>query len=114
MTATVSASDRCADVRQRLPLLGGEEWRCVRELVGSGVKSQHKWSENGTAIIDLAGDDPAWRATARRAIVHHPGTVKTIECELYSEKFKRFAAETFRTSVDELCAHHANPIVPKG
>jgi hypothetical protein len=71
------------------------------------------WS-SAEAIIDLAGDDPAWRATARRAIVHHPGNLKTIECELYSEKFKSFAAETFGTSVDELCAHHAKAIVPKG
>jgi hypothetical protein len=71
------------------------------------------WS-SAEAIIDLAGDDPAWRATARRAIAHHPGNLKSIECNLYSENFQRFAAETFRISVGELCAHRGNPIVPSG
>jgi hypothetical protein len=81
-----------------------------RYLDKTDVETQ-AWS-SAEAIIDLAGDDPAWRATARRAIVHHPGNLRTIECELYSEAFKQFAAKTFGASVEDLCAHRARPNAP--
>jgi uncharacterized protein (DUF3084 family) len=56
------------------------------------------------AIIDIAGDDPAWQATARRAIKMHPSELKGLECELYSDKFLIFAAETFRLTKEKMCA----------
>lgn len=66
--------------------------------------------ETAEAIIDVMGKDadPAWKATAKRAIYMHPGTLKTIECELYSEAFKDFVVGlTITHSRDELCARRA-------
>lgn len=70
--------------------------------------------ETAEAIIDVMGKDadPAWKATAKRAIYAHPGTLKTIECELYSEPFKDFVVGLTTThSRDELCAGTAH-LVP--
>jgi hypothetical protein len=55
------------------------------------------------AMIDMVGDDPAWRATARRAIKLHPGELRGLECELYSDKFLAFAAETFKLTTQQMC-----------
>jgi len=82
------------------------------EALGRYLESapaENKAWASSEAIIDMVGDDPAWQATARRALKHNPGNLKTIECELYSEKFVKFAAATFNVSVTELCAHRASP-----
>ncbi len=66
--------------------------------------------ETAETIIDVMGPaaDPAWKATAKRAIYHHPSTLKTIECELYSEAFKDFVVSLTTTrSHDDLCTHKA-------
>jgi hypothetical protein len=62
------------------------------------------WS-SAEAIIDLVGDDPAWQATAKRALLHKPANPESIECELYSKQFLSFAGQSFGATVDELCAH---------
>lgn len=56
------------------------------------------------AIIDIAGEDPAWQATARRAIKMHPSELNGLQCELYSDRFLAFAAETFRLTKEKMCA----------
>jgi hypothetical protein len=65
--------------------------------------------ESAEAIIDLVGDDPAWQATAKRALRKHPGALKSIECELYSKAFVEFAAKSFDTTVETLCTCKAQP-----
>jgi hypothetical protein len=66
--------------------------------------------ETAETIIDVMGKDadPAWKATAKRAVYSHPGTLKTLECELYSEAFKDFVVSlTVTHNRDELCAREA-------
>jgi hypothetical protein len=66
--------------------------------------------ETAESIIDLMGKDgdPAWKATAKRAIYMHPGALKSINCELYSDAFKEFVANlTVHKNQVELCAHKA-------
>jgi hypothetical protein len=66
--------------------------------------------ESAEAIIDMVGDDDAWRATARRAIKLYPKQLNGLECELYSPAFLDFAAETFHfSSAKEMCKQHAKP-----
>ena len=66
--------------------------------------------DTAETIIDVMGKDadPAWKATAKRTIYNHPGTLTNIECELYSEGFKDFVASlTVTRSRDDLCARKA-------
>jgi hypothetical protein len=65
--------------------------------------------ESAEAIIDLVNDTvadkDAWKATAKRALYHHPGTLRNIECELYSDKFKDFVISLLTKSTRDLfCA----------
>jgi hypothetical protein len=77
--------------------------------------------ETAETIIDVMGQsaDSAWKTTAKRAIYRHPETLKTIECELYSEAFKDFVVSlTVTWSRTDLCAGKAQlkpiPIGVKG
>jgi hypothetical protein len=65
--------------------------------------------ESAEAIIDISGDDKAWRATAARAIKLYPKQLNGLECELYSPAFREFVAETFNLSVQAMCEGHAKP-----
>jgi hypothetical protein len=62
------------------------------------------WS-SAEAIIDIVEDDyEPWHATAKRALLHHRSNLQGLECGLYSKRFLEFAAESFRTTVGEMCA----------
>jgi hypothetical protein len=49
--------------------------------------------ETAESIIDLVGDDRAWRATAERMLRKHPSNLKAFECKLYSQPFKNFLSD---------------------
>jgi hypothetical protein len=49
--------------------------------------------ETAEALIDLVGDNPAWRATAERMLRKHPANLKAFECKLYSGPFKQFLGD---------------------
>jgi hypothetical protein len=70
--------------------------------------------ETAESLIDLVGDDPAWRATAERMLRKHPGNLKAFECGLYSDPFKQFLDDLI-VDKNALCAGsaHFKPLVAK-
>jgi hypothetical protein len=63
--------------------------------------------ESAEVIIDMVGDDPAWQATAKRALYHHPDNLQRIECDLYSDPFKSFLLKLTEATTEVLCAGKA-------
>jgi hypothetical protein len=71
-------------------------------LRGANANADALAWEAAEAVIDIAPDDEAWQATARRALVHHKHELVGLECNLYSPKFLEFVAKTFNRP--DLCA----------
>jgi hypothetical protein len=70
--------------------------------LANAPKENQAWAAS-EAIIDMVGDDPAWQATARRAIRHHPENLAHLESSYIARSSSNLLPRPF-VSQGTLCA----------
>jgi hypothetical protein len=107
-----AVEQHAANEDQRLAAEAQRETAAVEALGRylENPKTPIAW-ESAEAIIDVLGKDadPAWKATAKRALYRHPENLQRFECELYSDAFKTFVLTLTTThKMDDLCSGKAH------